>query len=146
VAENLAKAEAEGVELEYAMEPKKSLYAAATYTYQKTKDLFEGGPLLRRPAHKGSLSLDYLFDWGLRVGGRAVFTGNSKDLFVLGLGDTNPSWRRVDLDATYSLKRHSGDYQIFARLENLLDVDYSEILGFPAPGLSVYAGLQVRLK
>jgi vitamin B12 transporter len=146
VAENLARAEAQGVELEYAMEPKKSLYAVATYTYQKTKDLFGGGPLLRRPAHKGSLSADYLFDWGLRVGGRATFTGDSKDLFVLGFGDTNRAWARVDLDATYTVKSRSRGYHIFARVENLLNSDYSEILGFPAPGLAVYAGLRIQLE
>jgi vitamin B12 transporter len=35
--------------------------------------------------------------------------------------------------------------RIFARVENLFDVEYEEVFGFGTPGLSGFAGIKITL-
>ena len=47
------------------------------------------------------------------------------------------SWFRVDLAGEFVL---SESVEIYARIENLLDEDYQQVLGYGTPGLSGYVG------
>ena len=125
------------------MRPVGSFFMTANYTYQNTEDLLESGPLLRRPEHKGSLNLDYLVGKGLRLGAQAIFTGSQKDGPVEGFGEENPAWTRVDMNVSYTVKLRSTSLEIFSRINNLFDEEYSEVLGYPAPGINVFVGARI---
>lgn len=49
----------------------------------------------------------------------------------------------VDLAASWQL---TGELQLVARLSNLFDKDYEEILGFVRPGRGVFAGIRGRFQ
>jgi vitamin B12 transporter len=51
-----------------------------------------------------------------------------------------PSYTVVNLAASYDLNSH---LQMFGRVENLLDKDYEEVLGFGAPGITGYGGIRL---
>ena len=48
----------------------------------------------------------------------------------------------VDLKGSY---RIDDRLEIFARVENLLDEDYEDVLGFNTPGISGFGGIRLRL-
>ncbi|WP_174291423.1 TonB-dependent receptor [Sphingomonas bacterium] len=47
----------------------------------------------------------------------------------------------VNFAGTYSVNRH---VQLFARIENLLDENYQEVLGYRTPGRAAYGGVKLR--
>jgi vitamin B12 transporter len=49
----------------------------------------------------------------------------------------------LNLGADYRL---DDNWQIYGRVENLLDEKYEEVFAFPAPGIAVYGGLRFRMK
>jgi len=115
-----------------------------------TDPLFQQGqPLIRRARDHVHLTGAAPFGARLRGGGTLTVVGVRPDLDFL----TDPSGARVtlpghavlDLFAGYRIiERGSRDVTIRARIDNLLDEDYSENANFPAPGralsLSVRAG------
>ena len=108
-----------------------------------------GLPLLRRPRHSGAFEVswvdrrfDVTFD-GSIVGKRrdfipfpfAKFDGSGKPIF-------NDGYAKLDAAGAY----HLNDFvSLFARVENVLNQDYQEVLGFPAYRLNFSAGLRVRI-
>jgi outer membrane cobalamin receptor len=100
-----------------------------------------GRPLLRRPRHQGSATLDLGTD---RVGGAAtvVLVGRRADSDFLGLGLTeNAGYARLDLRARV---RIAARLEGMVVAENVLDREYQEVLGYPALGRAVRAGLRFR--
>jgi len=60
----------------------------------------------------------------------------------------NPNYTKVDLAASYNLLKKWGflkDLTLVGRIENLLDDDYQEAKGFPAPGFNFLVGLRATL-
>ena len=58
----------------------------------------------------------------------------------------NPGYEKVDLAASYTLVEQWGclkGLNIFGRIENLLDDEYQDAKGFPAPGINFSIGLRV---
>ena len=51
------------------------------------------------------------------------------------------SWTRVDVAGRYQM---SDSIEIYARIENLLDRKYQQILGYGTPGVSGSIGAQLR--
>jgi vitamin B12 transporter len=51
------------------------------------------------------------------------------------------SWTRVDLSGRYQL---SNRVELYARVENLLDEQYQQILGYGTPGLSGSIGARLQ--
>jgi len=108
-----------------------------------------GLALLRRPRHSGSLDVSWIpkrFDItldGSFVGRRrecdpvtcAKFDSSGKPFFVDG-------YAKLNLAGSYRINEN---VSAFARVENLLNQDYQEILGFPAYRLNFSAGLRVRV-
>lgn len=101
-----------------------------------------GNRLLRRPVHSGSLVLNVNYR---RVNANlaGVFVGERTDSDFLGFGLTrNPGYARIDLAASYELRR---GVTAFGRVENLLDKHYEETLGFPALRRSYRLGMRFSL-
>jgi outer membrane cobalamin receptor len=157
---------ARGMEFAFSMSPyKRRLLIGGTYTLLKTKleaaaDVIDfstgtlipnrevGFPLLRRPRHSGTLNVAWIGDRfevnldGFFVGRRRDGDPVTFDRFRNGSPIFNDAYQRLDLAWTY---RFTSRMAIFARIENLLNQSYQEVLGFPAYKLNFSAGMKFRL-
>jgi len=149
---NINRSLAHGVELELKGRVTSRLSLNGGYTYDSTQileapfafDSFHsaGAPLIRRPKHSGSLLLNYLHNrWGANLGGSFVGRRADSDFFGFGI-DHAPGYARVDLGGWYAVNSRMTAY---ANIENALDKQYQEVVGYPALGISVRAGLRFRI-
>jgi len=148
---NINRAMAHGAEVELKGRLSSRVTVNGGYTYASTQileapfafDAFhaKGAPLLRRPKHSGSLLVNYLGTrWGASVGGS--FVGRRPDSDFLGFGiDHAPGYARVDLGGWYAIHPQVTAY---ANIENALDKQYEEVVGYPALGINFRAGLRFR--
>lgn len=106
-------------------------------TYQEPEDRTTGEQLLRRPRRSASAVVAWrpAADWTLAAVAR--FVGARPDF-----GADLPSYATLDLAASWRASAHLAPY---VRLENALDRDYQEVAGFPAPGRTVAAGLELEV-
>ena len=149
---NVNEALAHGAELEFHGRPLSKLSFDGSYTYTSTQILEQpfafdpllepGQPLIRRPKHAGSLLLTYLSSrWGANLGGS--FIGRRADSDFLGYGiDHAAGYARVDLGGWYAVTSRITGY---VNLENAFDKAYQEVVGYPALGANVRAGVRFRI-
>jgi vitamin B12 transporter len=149
---NINKSMAHGAELELKGRLTSHVSLNGGYTYDSTQilqapfafDSFHaaGAPLIRRPKHSGSLLLNYLGKrWGANLGGSFVGRRADSDFFGFGI-DHAPGYARVDLGGWYAVTSRMTAY---ANVENALDKQYQEVVGYPALGINVRAGLRFRI-
>lgn len=120
----------------------------AAYTWLDATD-DKGLKELRRPEHQAKFDIDWRFaNNRARLNLSAIYNGDMEDLGFL----TGPPFsRRVVLD-DYWLVRLAASYELtpgveaFGRVENLLDQNYQEVLGYETAGLAAYAGLRFKLE
>lgn len=149
---NVNKALAHGAEVQFQGRPVAKLAFEAAYVYTSTQILeapfaFDpllsaGEPLIRRPKHLGSLLLTYLGSrWGGNLGGS--FVGRRADSDFLGYGINHAAgYARVDVGGWYALNSRMTAY---VNVENALDKQYNEVVGYPALGANFRAGMRFRL-
>jgi outer membrane receptor protein involved in Fe transport len=131
----------DGVEMQfdYVINEKFSLYAQATYM-----DLeLEGSdtPVRQRPEWRGSLAMrwnpseKWLINasW-LRVGETFDSSIPTGDMFL-------DSYDRVDVTATF---RPTSHLDVIFSVDNLLNEDYFEAIGFPSPDTRARLGIRYR--
>ena len=154
---NVAAARADGAEAEWQLTPVERLGIAGSLTLLKTEVLTagtddpaftEGKQLLRRPELQGSLMVSYRFNRVL-ADARWTHLGRRSDLdfstFPFGRV-TLPSYDRLDIGTSVNgTLVGQPALQFTARIENLLDERYEEILNFPARGRSLWLGLEARI-
>jgi vitamin B12 transporter len=137
---NVAKANTSGIELFASAQPIDNLSIYACYTYTSTEDETTGEELLRRPKDKFDLNLNYRFVENGNVNLGVVYVGKRFDYDY-------SLYERVEMDG-YVLVNMSASYkifkivQIFGRIENLLDEEYEQVIGYGTPGISAFAGLK----
>jgi len=97
---------------------------------------------LRRPKHSGSLLLTYLARrWGANLGGS--FVGRRPDSDFLGFNiDHAAGYARVDVGGWYALNSRITAY---VNVENALNKQYQEVVGYPALGANFRAGVRFRI-
>ncbi len=99
-----------------------------------------GQELLRRPRNSGSVSLELTPKrWTLIAGGRFVGERQDED-FAFGV-NRNPGYQYVFADASYQATRN---IEPFVRVQNALDQQYQEALGYSALSRSTTGGLRIR--
>jgi vitamin B12 transporter len=148
---NLGRTRARGIELAADAAPRRDLRLSAQYTFLDGEVLVSGDafnavyaagrPLLRRPRHQASLSAHV---GGERAGAGAtvVLVGRRADSDFLGLDLTeNAGYGRLDLRARV---RVASRLEAVVVAENVTGERYQDVLGYPAPGRSVRAGLRFR--
>jgi vitamin B12 transporter len=139
------ESERQGVEVSADLTPLDGLSLGLTYTYTDADDP-DGAREVRRPRHQAGLTATYAFP-----GERASVTAEAR--WVADQRDfdfTEPAFgnARIGLD-DYVLVNLAGRYrvneavEVFARVENLTDVDYQEVLGYETQGITGFAGLKV---
>lgn len=163
---NNDRAMARGFELAASWHPKQWLRFDGNYTLLDTNldaaaDVIDfatgslvhnreiGLPLLRRPRHSGSINLAYI---GARFNANldGVFIGKRRDgdpvsfsrFDAQGRPIYNDGYAKLDLAGAY---RFNPYVSLFARIENLLNRDYEEVLGYPAYRLNFSAGMRFRI-
>lgn len=139
---NIARAHAEGVEVELALKPVDALTVTANYTYTDTENRsagFQGNDLARRPRDTVSVSADYRFPFGLSLGGTVTMIGDS----------FNDAGNRTRLDgfALGSIRAEmpiSPLLSVYGRVENITDEQYQVVSGYGTYGRSAFAGIRLR--
>ncbi len=145
VYDNVARAEADGVEFTLALRPVDALTLTANYSYIHTENRAIGAnfgnDLARRPKQTASVNADYRFVFGLSVGGTVTMVGDSFD----DAGNT------VRLDG-YALAGIRAEMPIndrialYGRVDNLTDARYETVAGYGNYGRAAYGGVRLRLK
>ncbi|WP_342454620.1 TonB-dependent receptor domain-containing protein [Sphingomonas sp. H160509] len=145
VYDNVARAEADGVEFALALRPVDALTLTANYSYIDTEnrsigDNF-GNDLARRPKQTASVDADYRFAFGLSVGGTVTMVGDSFD--------DAANTTRLDGYALAGVRAElpiGERFAVYGRVDNLTDTRYETIAGYGNYGRAAYGGVRLRLK
>jgi vitamin B12 transporter len=136
---NIGKTRARGIEADFHQSVGRCVELTGSYTFLDSlvlensaafdPALAQGQPLLRRPRHSGYLDLKWKPGrWTLGATGTIV--GQRADSDFSGLGMTsNPAYGVLDLLAGFRL--FSGAF-LYVVINNVLDREYMEVLGYPA--------------
>jgi len=133
--ENFEIVESRGVEVAGRYQVTDWFTISANYTYIDAEDE-TGTQLIRVPEHSGDVRLS--FDPQGPFSGSVLVRANGEELDPNGNLD---SWTRVDLTGQYEVTE---TVELYARVENLFDEDYQQILGYGTPGLSGSVGIRLR--
>ncbi len=133
--ENIAIVDSTGAEFHGSIAITHSFRLNANYAFIDAID-DAGNPLIQVPRHSGDLSLDY--DDGGDFSGRLLLRHNGSETSFGGGGVEN--WTRIDLTGRFRISERT---ELFARLDNLLDEHYQQILGYGTPGRSGSIGARL---
>lgn len=138
---NLERTLTKGIEASAQAQLMDGVNLRAAYAWTDAIDATTGLELYRAPEHTGSVSLDWA--WGPASGALTVraeseqadidpttFSRSQRDGFVT--ADAAMAWMLGD------------GVEFTARIENLADEDYQEVLGYGEAGRSVFAGFRFR--
>ena len=133
---NEAQVETTGVEIAGRVQLTDWASVDLSYAYIDATDT-DGDPLRRIPEHSGDVTVSIDPD--------GPFSGS----VLVRYNDEEPnsattsvdSWTRVDLAGSYDV---SETVEVFARVENLFDEDYQQILTYGTPDLPGYLGIRLR--
>lgn len=157
---NYDRARARGLELVAALRPVRRLSVSGHYTLVASKqvaaaDVIDfstlklvpsnevGLPLVRRPKHSGAINVAWTSErFDLNLDG--FFVGRRRDVDPVTFSRLvyNGGYAKLDLAGGY---RVTPRVTAFARIENLLNQNYQEALGYPAYRLNFSAGMRFRL-
>ncbi|WP_240782019.1 TonB-dependent receptor plug domain-containing protein [Qipengyuania sediminis] len=138
--DNIARARAQGIEVEGGAEIAEGFRLAGHYAFIDTEDRASGANLARRPRHVATLFADYESPFGFTLGADLRFVGPSFDdaSNTARLG----GYELVDLRATIKVAE---GIELFGRVENVFDADYTTAAGYGTPGRGVFAGVRGRM-
>lgn len=141
-AQNIDEAQITGLEGELKLSPWERMSASVNYTLLEAKDTkeFKGNLLPYRPGNKLSWVVNYKLQDNLQfylegrmVGERYTNRENTEKL---------PSYSLLGARVTFSPAKKT---EFFLKVENLLDEEYQEMKGYPMPGRTIRAGVDMTL-
>jgi vitamin B12 transporter len=135
--QNIQRARTSGVELFAEARPSDAVTLRGGYTYLDAQNLTTGMRLLRRPRHSGSVGANWRCCKRVALHTDATFVGSRLDVGNV----NNAGYIKWDAGFTVDVTPR---FQIFGRMENLLDDRYEEAKGFPALGRTWYLGAKLR--
>ena len=121
------------------------LTASGNYTFLETNDNSTGDPLLRRPKHSGGLNISYNHVSSLQLNFGLTFVGERFDSgFTVfpAVYEFTPSYKTFRIASSYKINEN---VRLNLKIENMLGEEYSEVIGFPAPGRAIYSGITLNL-
>jgi vitamin B12 transporter len=145
---NVGRAFSRGVEAEGACRFLPQAALAMTYTWSDTWDAANRRRILGIPRHRGALSL--LLSPAPRWEGRIDWRIESDQLDAPPNGGDprRPGYARVDAFAKYRWEVPSAEFREIAltgKIQNLLNREYEERRGYPAPGFNFLLGAEVKI-
>lgn len=139
---NVARARAEGAELELGARVSPRFHVQAAYTYLKATDRTQHRALARRPRHALTLSADWTSPLaGLELGADLRMASDAVEY------DFSGSAIRLDGYGVATVRARlpiTSGIELTARVENLTDARYETAATFATPGRSVYVGARAR--
>ena len=140
---NVFKATSRGMELTGRYVGIEGTSLRAYYTLTDSKDHESDEQLLRRPRHSGGIVLDQRVRQGVDLNISFRFSGERRD-------NDFSTWPAtpVTLDG-YGIVNVAANWkvtpniQLFGRIDNLLNAEYEEILGYGTVGITGYIGVKV---
>ncbi|MBM3285359.1 MAG: TonB-dependent receptor [Candidatus Aminicenantes bacterium] len=142
---NIGKAEAKGVEVEFEVRPSESVSLNAAYTRLGARDEVQGTDLLRRPKERLCSALNFSFPGGWALSVSFQYTGKRKDMDYSAWPPREvvlPGYSLLNGIISRDLNPH---IEVFARLDNILNVRYEMIYGYGTLGFSAQAGAKLSL-
>lgn len=152
---NIGKARAEGIEGELDYTPLQELSFQVSYTYLDTKDKESNHEIPEQPHHTWKVAADY--SKGRFSVHPVIYMVSSEyslayppppysylDLHGNQIKERNPGYTRVDVAFQYEIPLHllsKSRWQWYTRINNLLDEEYCDVQGFPAPGVNFLTGI-----
>lgn len=141
---NIDRTRAKGVEGSIALRPVDALTVTAGYSYIDARDRSAGSAtfgnrLARRAVNQASVSADYVWSFGLSTGATITMVGDSFD--------NAANTRRLDGYALAGIRASLpiGEHlEVYGRIDNLFDEDYTTAYGYGTYGRSAYGGVRVR--
>jgi vitamin B12 transporter len=149
--ENIDKSKTWGFETTVEVEIVKNLRFSGnhTYTHSEAKGdpagfgIANGNRLLRRPTHKASMDLVWHFlDSRGELAANLLYVGDRRDLHPVNFSATTAD-RYVTLNLTGRFRINKW-LTVFARVDNVTDEDYEDVLGFATAGASAYGGIRLE--
>jgi len=141
-----------GVEVSLNAQLTPTLLFTGSYTYldatQPISPIFPNPPgkftEIRRPKHSGAFTASYTFlDKRGKLDLSANYNGEMEDVnFGASEFVTLDDYLLVNIAGSYKL---DDNFELFGRVENLLDEDYEEVFGFSSAPVTAYAGVKVTL-
>jgi len=145
VLENITNSHTQGFEVASTADINERLSLRLAYTYTDTRNEDTGESLLRRPRNKNALTVVYqpTSRWRSQLQWRVYSSRFDNDFSSyppqrVSLG----GYGLVDLALSYQL---SGSVELFARVDNIFDKEYQEVLGYGTLGAAGYGGIKVTL-
>jgi len=146
--ENVSRAFSRGVEAEvqYRFAPEAAV--ALSYTWSDTWDASQGRRITGIPAQRGaaSLLLSPAHGWQGQIDWRVE--SDQLDVAPDFQGTRRPGYARVDAFAKYRWQAMDADVREIAltgQIRNLLNRQYEERAGFPAPGINFLLGAELKI-
>jgi len=138
---NLDNTRTDGAEAEVDLRLSRSLTAHAEYAYTNATDLEAGTQMLRVPRNAGSIGLDWAAGrWQANVTLRAE--GRDADIdpstFIT---MARPGFALANIAGSYAL---TPNLQLTARVEDIADSHYQEVLGYGEPKRMFWFGIRAR--
>lgn len=154
---NLTSATSNGYEAEFEVKLRSGWRGTASYTVvnPKVEEVSAeylgadraGDALIRRPSHSGSVVAGFTALSGISLSASIAFVGKRPDLDFAQFPSsrvTLGSYTKTDLSIEYPLApAERGGIAFNARVENLFDKRYEDVLHFAAPGRVVFLGARV---
>lgn len=137
---NVDRARTRGIEASLEVRPCKDLTLWASYTWlAEAENLTTQTKLLRRPEHTATVGAHYRFRDRFDLHTQVAFVSERDDIDPVTFTTVeNGRYAKWDVAVSADLTEH---VRLFGRVENLLDEDYEEALGFPALGRVFWGGL-----
>lgn len=142
--QNISSVETSGIETEISLFLSSKLNTGLTYTYLETEDETTGKELLRRPMHTYGLNVSWYPTEKYTIRMDLTYVGERRDTDFRSFpfkDVTLDGYTKVDLSMHYKIHPSC---ELFGRVENLLDSEYEEVLGFQTARISGYGGLKVE--
>jgi vitamin B12 transporter len=136
---NVAKASAEGVELQGQIRPIQALTLAANYTYTDAEDLTAHKQLPRRSRNAANVSASFVWPVHLTTAITVRYAGSSYN----DAANTQPlkAYTLVDLRASYPLTQR---FEVYGRIENLFDRRYETAFQYGSLGRGAFIGVRAK--
>jgi vitamin B12 transporter len=138
---NVGQAETKGVEMFAMWNVIPQFRLRGDYTHVRTIDVDTQLELLRRPRDKWSVTAIYTPIEQFQLSATVLHVGPwidaNRNFTIPRL--TNPGYTIVNLAAHYWVNEQ---VKLFARVDNLFDLEYQNPTGFERPGVGVYGGIR----
>jgi vitamin B12 transporter len=151
-AENVARARSRGIETELSWQPIAQAMVAVNYTWLDTEADGQAFPLSRR--HRlniivtGSPFTGVVLRASAQLASGQQLPGPVELLNGTVEQGQDSGYLRIDVTATYELIHPVNavrQVELFVKANNLLNDNYQDLPGFPAPGLNFLAGIRTTL-